>query len=143
MQEKDTEELEEELATARDVRAYFAENAGELVDRTLAEHLALLLAEKKLTRSLVTERSGLDRTYVYHIFSGEKPPPSREKILALALAMALTPDEAQHLLYYARQPRLYARNIWDGIVYHALERHAGVIETNALIAELHAGALLE
>ena len=143
MQEKDTEELEADLAAADDVRDYFAENAGELTKRTLAEHLALLLAEKKLTRSLVAERSGLDRTYAYHIFDGTKPHPSREKILAIALAMALTPDEAQHLLYYARQPRLYVRNVWDGIVYHALETHASVIETNALIAELHAGALLE
>ena len=144
MQEKDTATLETEITQARDVRDYFAENAGELIrGRTLAEELARLCAAKHLTRSLVAERSGLDRTYAYHIFDGKKPHPSREKCLALALAMQLTPDEAQHLLYYAHQPRLYVRSVWDGIVYHALERRATVIEANQLIAELHAGKLLE
>ena len=110
MPKKDTEELEEALSGARDVRDYFDENADELAERTLAEELARLLAEKHLTKSLVAERSGLDRTYAYHIFDGKKPHPAREKVLALALPLGLTPKEAQHLLYYARCPRLYVRD---------------------------------
>ena len=76
MPKKDTEELEEALSGARDVRDYFDENADELAERTLAEELARLLAEKHLTKSLVAERSGLDRTYAYHIFDGKKPLPA-------------------------------------------------------------------
>ena len=79
MPKKDTEELEEALSEARDVRDYFDENADELAERTLAEELARLLAEKHLTKSLVAERSGLDRTYAYHIFDGKSriPPAKR------------------------------------------------------------------
>lgn len=61
MPKKDTEELEEALSGARDVRDYFDENADELAERTLAEELARLLAEKHLTKSLVAERSASRR----------------------------------------------------------------------------------
>ena len=142
MPKKDTEELEEALSEARDVRDYFDENADELAERTLAEELARLLAEKHLTKALVAERSGLDRTYAYQILSGTKPHPAREKVLALALALGLTPKEAQHLLYYARCPRLYVRDAWDSIVWHALEKGMSVTEANLLMEELGETPLL-
>lgn len=142
MLKKDTEELEEALHEARDVRDYFDENADELAERTLAEELARLLAEKHLTKALVAERSGLDRTYAYHILGGTKPHPAREKVLALALALGLTPKEAQHLLYYARCPRLYVRDAWDSIVWHALEKGMSVTEANLLMEELGETPLL-
>lgn len=142
MQQKDTEELEEALTEVQDVRDYFAANADEFTKRSLAEELARLLTTRHLTKAHVVRDSGLDRTYAYHIFDGTKARPSREKVLALALAMQLTPKETQHLLYYAHQPRLYARSVWDGIIYHALEHGKSVTETNLLIAELHAGPLL-
>ena len=142
MPKKDTEELEEALSEARDVRDYFDENADEFSERTLAEELARLLAEKHLTKSLVAERSGLDRTYAYHIFDGKKPHPAREKVLALALSLGLTPKEAQHLLYYARCPRLYVRDAWDSIVWHALEKGLSVTEANLLLEELGEKSLL-
>ena len=138
MPKKDTEELEEALSGARDVRDYFDENADELAERTLAEELARLLAEKHLTKSLVAERSGLDRTYAYHIFDGKKPHPAREKVLALALSLGLTPKEAQHLLC----PRLYVRDAWDSIVWHALEKGLSVTEANLLLEELGEKSLL-
>ena len=116
MPKKDTEELEEALSGARDVRDYF--------------------------ESLVAERSGLDRTYAYHIFDGKKPHPAREKVLALALSLGLTPKEAQHLLYYARCPRLYVRDAWDSIVWHALEKGLSVTEANLLLEELGEKSLL-
>ena len=102
MQQKDTEELEEALTEVQDVRDYFAANADEFTKRSLAEELARLLTTRHLTKAHVVRDSGLD---------GTKARPSREKVLALALAMQLTPKETQHLLYYAHQPRLYARSV--------------------------------
>ena len=142
MGKKDTEELEEALTEARDVRDYFAENADELAERTPSEQCPRLLAEKRLPKSPLAERSGLDRTYAYHIFDGKKPHPAREKVLALALALQLTPHEAQHLLYYARCPRLYVRDAWDSIIWHALEKQMSVTEANLLIEELGEAPLL-
>ena len=63
-------------------------------------------------------------------------------MLALALALQLTPHEAQHLLYYARCPRLYVRDAWDSIIWHALEKQMSVTEANLLIEELGEAPLL-
>ena len=94
MDAKDTNELEHELAAAKSLEAYFEANVAELREETLAEHLARLLAEKHLEKADVIARSGLAELYAYHIFAGRKPHPSKPKVLALALAMQLTPNPA-------------------------------------------------
>ena len=140
---KDTNELEHELAAARSVEAYFEANAAELCDRTLAEHLARLLAEKHLKRADVIARSGLAELYAYHIFAGRKPHPSKPKVLALALAMKLSRKEAQHLLYYAVATPLYVRNPWDSVVAYALDHQMSVVDANLLLDSLGQSPLLE
>lgn len=101
MADKDTKQLEHELSEADSVEEFFAENGAHLRHLTLAEYLGQLLEEKGLTKAEVVRRSNLDQVYGYHIFSGYKKSPSKEKVLALALALGLSPEEAQRLLYYA------------------------------------------
>ena len=98
MADKDTEQLEHELSEADSVEAFFTENGAHLRRLTLAEHLAQLLEEKGLTKAEVVRRSNLHQVYGYHIFGGYKKNPAKEKVLALALALELTPEEAQRLL---------------------------------------------
>ena len=140
---KDTGELEHELASAQSVASYFAANAEELRDETLAEHLARLLAEKHLEKADVIARSGLDELYAYHIFAGRKTRPAKQKILALALAMQLTRKETQHLLYYAGATPLYVRSPWDSAVAYAIDHHMSVIDANLLLDSLGQSPLLE
>ncbi len=140
---KDTGELEHELASAQSVASYFAANAEELRDETLAEHLARLLAEKHLEKADVIARSGLDELYAYHIFAGRKPHPAKPKVLALALAMGLTRKETQHLLYYAGATPLYVRSPWDSAVAYAIDHHMTVIDANLLLDSLGQLPLLE
>ena len=91
----------------------------------------------------VVKRSGLNREYAYHIFNGRAKNPSREKILALATAMALNLDEVQYLLRYARQGLLYPRNPWDAVIISALEQKLSVAQTNELLRQLGETKLLE
>ena len=63
--QKDTEELENELAEAKRVEDFLADNAENFRSFTLAEYLNKLLAEKNLTKLDVIQRSQLDATYVY------------------------------------------------------------------------------
>lgn len=77
----------------------------------------------------------MDAGYVYHIFAGRKNP-ARNKILALAIAMKLSLDEVQHLLYYAKAEKLYVRNSWDSVIIHAIENNLSVLETNLLLDKL-------
>lgn len=71
----------------------------------------------------------------------EKQNLSRDKVLALALAMKLTTKETQHLLHYAGAGALYVRDHWDSVLWYALEHRMGVVDTNLLLTELNLRAL--
>jgi hypothetical protein len=142
MENKTTARLEHELSEAKHIEDYLADNKSELTDQNLANHLEELIKKKGLNKALIIEQSCLDKIYGYHIFAGRKKA-SRNKILALAIAMGLTPDETQHLLYYAKAERLYVRNSWDSVIWHALEHNLSVVETNLLLDKLGETKLLD
>jgi len=140
--DKDTKQLEHELSEADSVEEFFAENGAHLRHLTLAEYLGQLLEEKGLTKAEVVRRSNLDQVYGYHIFSGYKKSPSKEKVLAIAFALGLSPEEAQRLLYYAGAKQLYVRDPWDSVIWYAMEHGLSVGEANDLLARLNMGRLL-
>ena len=133
--DKDTDELFVELREDNDIKNYLRRNRAEFV-RPLSDYLASLLAQKNLSKQAVIERSGVQREYAYHIFSGLKKNPSRTKILALAFAMGLTLEETQYLLRYAKQSPLYPRNPWDSIIISAIDQRLSVLQTNELLSQL-------
>ncbi len=141
MAEKDTGQLENELAASDDVKKFLHDNAENFREFTLAQYLKKLLAEKNLTRAQVIRESLLDEGYAQHIFGGRKNP-SREKILSLALAMKLSTEEANRLLYYAGHEKLYARNRRDDVIAYALNVNKTVLQTNELLTDLQLEPLL-
>ena len=68
-------------------------------------------------------------------FSGERTP-SRDKVIALCLAMGLTPEEAHSLLCHTGFSDIYPKNRRDSVLIFALERKLTVLETNELLYEL-------
>lgn len=136
MVNKNTLGLENELTATKDIELFFDKNADVFKDYTLPQYLEKLMNERSLTKAEVANTSGMDKSYVYHIFDGKKKNPGRKKILALALAMKLTAKETQYLLYYAGVARLYVKNSWDSVIWHALEKHLSVMETNQLLDQL-------
>ena len=142
MPEKDTQSLEHELSEAEDFEPFLTENEENLRECTLAEYLQKLLAEKHLVQADVISASGLEPKYADHIFAGRKKHTSRAKALSIALAMGLTPKEAQYLLYYAGAERLYVRNPWDSVIWYALEHRMTVMETNLLLRRVGKQPLL-
>ena len=133
--DKNTDELFVELREGNDVKNYLRQNRDEFV-RPLSEYLGSLLAQKNLSKQAVIEKSGIQREYAYHIFSGLKKNPSRQKILALAFAMNLTLEETQYLLRYAKQSPLYPRNPWDSVIISAIDQKLSVLQTNELLSQL-------
>ena len=131
---KDTGELLTELKAEKHVENFLSRNQSEIM-LPLPEYLEKILSEKNLSKADVIKRSGLNREYAYHIFSGTRNP-SRQKILALSLAMNLNLDETQRLLRHAQQNLLYPRNEWDAILISAVEKNLSVMETNALLHQL-------
>ena len=137
MAEKNTTELETELTKSDDVKKFLSANAENFREFTLAEYLKKLFAEKNLVKAQVIRDSQLDEGYVKKLFQGDIKIPAREKILALAVAMKLSPKETDYLLYYSGNEKLYVRNDWDAVIFFALENQQSVAETNSLLDELH------
>ena len=139
---KSTEELKNDLHQASGLEGFLVDNQKNFCQYTLAEYLHHLLEEKHLIKMDVVRDSLLERLYAYHIFAGRKKNPSRNKVISLALAMKLTPEETQYLLYYAGVEQLYVRNPRDSILWYALDHHMSVIDTNIMLQKISESPLL-
>ena len=139
---KDTDELKDGLRQASGLEGFLVDNQKEFRRYTLAEYLNQLLDEKRLSKADVVRESRLERVYGYHIFAGRKKNPSRNKVISLALAMKLAPEETQYLLYYAGAEQLYVRNPRDSILWYALDHHMSVLDTNIMLQKMSEHPLL-
>ena len=139
---KNTAELENEISKAESLEDFLDGNKENFFDFDLPKYLNFLLTEKNLSKPEIIKKSELDYVYAYHIFSGRKKKPSRNKIISLALAMKCSLEETQRLLYYANVEKLYVRNEWDSIIVFALEKHFTVKQTNELLNEFNFSNLI-
>ena len=114
-----TDELLAELMDAPDARSFVADNR--LSERTLPEYLSQLLQEKGLIRAEVVRAAGINDTFGYQIFMGQRNP-SRDYLLALCFAMRLTLKEADRLMQAAGVNELYCKNRRDAIIIFCLTR---------------------
>ena len=141
MNEKSTDELKHEITTATDIEDYLTENKEHLLKDTLAEHLQMLLAQKKLRRADVIRGSLLGRAYVYRIFAGDKIP-SRDKLIALSFGLHLSEEETQKLLKLSGNRELYARDERDALLLFALQRNRNIMDANGMLLD-HGLAVLD
>ena len=127
MKEPLTEELLAELLSASDP-AKFAD-AHRITDRKLDEYLDSLLDTKGLRRAEVVKRAGLNETFGYQIFKGQRHP-SRDKVLQIAFAMGLDLRETNRLLQAAGANGLYCKNRRDAIIIFCLTHGCSLPETD-------------
>ena len=142
MHRKTAKEMLSELMKSNDIRGFLAENQGEFL-RPMHSYLNQIIEEKHLNRLEIIRAAQMEKAYGYHIFSGEKPNPSREKLLSLVLAMGLNLEETQRFLRHARKPELYPRNPRDAVVISAIQKKLTVKETNALLRTLGKSTLVK
>lgn len=119
MKEPLTEELLAELLDAPDP-ASFAD-ARNITQRSLSAYLQQLLDEKGLERSDVVRAAGLNETFGYQIFMGQRHP-KRNKVLQIAFAMRCTLKETNRILQAAGVNELYCKNRRDAIIIFCLDR---------------------
>ena len=128
MSEPLTEELLDELRSSPSATAYL--ESHETSTRTLATYLCELLETHGLERKDVVREAGIDATYGYQLFRGDRTRPSRDIVLALAFALHCTLRETERLLQAAGVSRLYVKERRDAIVIFCLDQHATLAETN-------------
>ena len=127
MSERLTEELLDELLGAPSLEGYLEENKPG--SRTLAEYLQQLLDEKGLERSRVVRMADLNDPFGYQIFKGTRHP-SRDKVLQIAFAMALTLRETNRALTAAGVSELYCKDRRDAIIIFCLDRGCSLQKVN-------------
>lgn len=132
---KSTGELLHEIATTKQNFESFAnENKDEFDSR---DYLNRLLVTKNLQPTDIIRRSGLERSYVYHIINGERKNPSQGKVIALCIAFELTVEQTQRLLRSWKLPVLYPRNQRDSIILYGISRKMSVMEINEHLLNLN------
>jgi len=122
-----TEELLGELLESPDPVEFARKHR--ISHRTLPEYLQQLLDEKALKRSEVVRAAGLDATYGYQIFMGQRKP-TRDKVLQVVFGLRCTLQEANRVLQAAGRNELYCKNRRDAIIIFCLDHGASLQETD-------------
>lgn len=127
MREPLTEELLGELLSSTNP-AKFADSHG-IAARSLPEYLQQLLDEKGLTRIGVIHEAGLNETFGYQIFMGQRKA-SRNKLLQIVFALHCSLKEANRLLHAGGVSQLYCKNRRDAIIIYCLDHGETLMGTN-------------
>ena len=125
MKEPMTEDLLNELLDSPDPAAFASKH--KLACRNLPEYLQQLLDERGLRRPEVVCQAGINPTFGYQIFVGQRNP-SRNKLLQLAVAMKLSLRETNRLLQAGGCNELYCKNRRDAIIIFCID-HGETLQT--------------
>ncbi len=91
-----------------------------------------LLVKSNITPKEVIGISGLERSYFYHILSGQKVP-GRNIVIRIALCISASLNDTNRLLRLAQHSPLYSKVRRDAILIFAIVNHYTMHETNNLL----------
>ena len=123
-----TEDLLNELLDSPDPAAFASKH--KLACRSLPDYLQQLLDERGLRRPEVVRQAGINPTFGYQIFVGQRNP-SRNKLLQLAFAMKLSLRETNRALSAAGVNALNCKNRRDAIIIFCIDRGCSLQKVNA------------
>lgn len=127
MKEPLTEQLLDELINAPSPSKFC--NSSKIKERSLSDYLNQLLEEKGLTRVDVVKEAGLNATFGYQVFMGQRRA-GRNKVLQLAFAMKCSLRETNRLLQAAGANELYCKNRRDAIIIYCLTHGCTLQQTD-------------
>ncbi len=82
----------------------------------------------------IAEEIGCSDGLVYKIFQGKRKP-SREMLIAIAVAMRLKLWETWTLLHYANYRALYVLNLREAVIAHGIMHGKSLGEINKILAK--------
>ena len=129
MNEKNTDNLQQELMSTNNLDRFLTENDASFRDVPLQEAIQCIFDEKGMSKAQLAKQSGISEVYLHQLFSGRRFP-SRSRLLCLCFGLGATVDEAQSLLQQARHAPLYSRDRRDAIIIFALSHHMTLFEVN-------------
>lgn len=125
--ERLTEEVLQELLDAPSLDEFI--DAHEFPAVTLPEFLERMLEKKGLKRSRVVRMADLNETFGYQIFTGARNP-SRDKVLQIAFALALSLRETNRALMAAGASSLDPKCRRDAIIIFCIDQGCSLQKVN-------------
>lgn len=125
--ERLTEEVLQELLDAPSLDEFI--DAHEFPAVTLPEFFERMLEKKGLKRSRVVRMADLNETFGYQIFTGARNP-SRDKVLQIAFAMALSLRETNRALMAAGASSLDPKCRRDAIIIFCIDQGCSLQKVN-------------
>lgn len=126
---KNTEEVLNEIKETDNVSKYIKDNKESLNVKNPSFVLEGLLKMKNTTRANVLRQCGMDKGYMYQIFSGERFP-SRDKSIMIGFGLKLSLEEMQSYLKQIGYKELYAKNERDTVMIFCINKNLNLIDTN-------------
>lgn len=119
--------------TPEDLGSYM-EAIRDKYPNSLSSYFKAVLAEKGMSIADMQKESGIDRTYIYQIMDGSKNP-TKDKIVAMAIACRMTLPECQRALEIADTGILYAKSRRDALIIYAISNGLNIRDLNGLFEE--------
>ncbi len=94
-----------------------------------------IMEKHRFSAKDIISSSGIERSYFYHILSGQKMP-GRNMILRISLCMRATLTETNQLLRLSNQGVLYAKVRRDAAIIFAIEKKCTMQQTNDLLLSI-------
>lgn len=124
-----TTQLMSRLMKSPDITPFLDAHREDLVIIPFHHKLRDLLAKMNQPANKFYQRVGLDQSYCYMLLNGKRSP-SRDTVLRLAVALALSVEDANELLNSVALRTLYPRDQRDAVVVFALLHQIALEETN-------------
>ncbi|MDO4765556.1 MAG: helix-turn-helix transcriptional regulator [Eubacteriales bacterium] len=135
-QEIKTTFLLQELRESKSIYTYLQNNFEVFSDTVFSEYLSQIIIKNKISKSELVQQSGLSKSYAYALLSGDRRPPSRNRVLSLALAVRATLEETQNLLTYSEFTVLSPKTQRDAAIIFAIEQQLTALQLNDLLFDL-------
>ncbi len=119
MEDKTTDDLNQELMSRPDIDSYLQENRGCFSDQKICQLLTKLYQNKDLSKAALARKAGMSEVYLHQVFAGRRKP-SRDRLICLCIGLEASLDETQRLLKQASYAQLYPKNKRDAIILHGL-----------------------
>lgn len=137
-----TEDLQSQINKAKSIKQLQklqAETIAKDAAPTALEYLLSTAAihgfdRKSFTKQLI-QQSSLERSYIYHLLSGEVGM-TRDKLIQFAIIGKFTLEETNTLLKYGQEAKLYARDTRDAVIIYSFNQRFSLIETNQALDDL-------
>lgn len=136
MKNKSTDELIKVIEKEPKIQKYLANNQDEFDYTSLADALNHLKERSRLSKANIAKLANADRIYTYQIFNGTKLNPSRDKIVALCIALQASLSETQYILRLGHAEQLHPRKVRDSIFIHAIKHHSSVDMVNEALEDV-------